>query len=348
MLQCCDEISDVLCRLLDPAMLCANVHPSDEHRAAAFDVVSRLSGVMHELNIDRALFACLKERIALPSDDDLRTLSDSDWRLARAMLHEFDRNGIELDDAQRRELLELNEQITELGIAINEADMQSEPSFDASSLSSMPSAADVVSGGDAAQRDESLRRRTYMERLCSDSNRRRVELFESLLACRHKLAQRLSADTYANYVARSPRVAGSTADVERFLLRISAALRPRALRELEQLRDLKRRLLNESSSNSNNNDDDNKQQQSSTSSVVVEAWDMAYLRDVAAKQTSPQTSPLLELDELVSDYFSLQNCIDGLDLVSQRLFGIRLQVPHNDDVRFFGVLIGWFVRSFVG
>jgi Zn-dependent oligopeptidase len=244
-LQCFDEISDVSCRLLDPAMLCANVHPSREWQSAAYNVVARLTNLFHELNADYEMFERLRsEMTAAERDAQHAGLSESDWRLGRAMMHEFSRNGIDLDESGRTALKQLNERITELGMALNESEL--------------PAGRDSDSG------DASVRRRQYFARVAGDKPRRRVEQFEALLAARHALAVSMGAPSYAAYCARTPRVAGSSGAIERFLVRVADALAPRAASEFERLTTAKRAL----------------RKRADSADARVEAWDVSYLRSL--------------------------------------------------------------------
>ena len=153
-------------------MLCVNVHASRDWQLASRDVIVQVTGLFHELNVDFELFHRLKTLVAAarraPDRNDA-ALGDVDWRMADAMLHEFSRNGIDLDDATRAAVRALNNELTELSLLLGES-LGNENDVDMDS-----------DGSGATARGEQLRRQRYLRRLSNAAAVRRVELFEKLL-----------------------------------------------------------------------------------------------------------------------------------------------------------------------
>lgn len=129
-------------------------------------------------------------------------------------------------------------------------------------------------------------------------DRRQEELLKDILACRHELAQLCGFPTYAHRALKSSTV--ETPDVvAEFLEKLSVELKPRAARDFGAMQEMKhcdtmiRRDLN--------------------------AWDTPYytakLKRDWLKVSSAEFAP----------YFSLGACMDGLNLLMGKLYGIRFE-----------------------
>lgn len=56
-----DDISETLCKVVDPAELCRNVHSSPQFREAASQVVEAISSYINQLNTNPTLYAVLSK-----------------------------------------------------------------------------------------------------------------------------------------------------------------------------------------------------------------------------------------------------------------------------------------------
>lgn len=217
--------------------------------------------------------------------------------LAEAALAEFERLGIDRSEAERARLMAAKVELTDLTLEFE----QLAPLF--------PHARRVVS------RDEAVRRKAYLDALLAPTAERRVMTLERILAKRCELARLLGARSYAELEARSSAFAASATALP-FLERAAAALRAREASELALLAATKRRLTG-------------------SAEARVEAWDLQWLRDVAASESDGA------LDAEAAHYFSLANCLRGLDLVATHVLGVALDVvaplagelPHADAVK---------------
>jgi intermediate peptidase len=54
-----DDISETLCKVVDPAELCRNVHSSPHFREAASQVVETISSYINQLNTNPVLYSVL-------------------------------------------------------------------------------------------------------------------------------------------------------------------------------------------------------------------------------------------------------------------------------------------------
>ncbi|KAK9820224.1 hypothetical protein WJX72_007664 [[Myrmecia] bisecta] len=155
---------------------------------------------------------------------------------------------------------------------------------------------------------EDIRKQVFMAGYSSPQQN--VELIEQLIAARHELAQVMGSPSFAHYQTGADTLAANPEAVKAFLGSLSAALHPKAQQEMQMLREFKAR-------------------DSSTSAekVAVHAWDRQYYTGKAKAQAFPGNGAA------VSDYLSLQRCIEGLGILLERLMGlsVRLQpVPAGE------------------
>ena len=112
-----DDISNIVCTVIDAAELCRSVHASPEWRRGAGDAFGILSGYIGSLNADESLYLSLRRFVFLDEDGTNHRESDANTvmsqlppeyqRMAHAMRREFERDGIHLQYTQREEAREL-------------------------------------------------------------------------------------------------------------------------------------------------------------------------------------------------------------------------------------------------
>eukprot|EP00569_Conticribra_weissflogii_P020502 CAMPEP_0171429972 /NCGR_PEP_ID=MMETSP0881-20121228/6257_1 /TAXON_ID=67004 /ORGANISM="Thalassiosira weissflogii, Strain CCMP1336" /LENGTH=448 /DNA_ID=CAMNT_0011950011 /DNA_START=44 /DNA_END=1387 /DNA_ORIENTATION=- len=116
-----DQISNVVCTVIDAAELCRSVHASPLWRRGAADAFGMLSDYIGSLNADENLYRSLMRFVFLESDggpekdgDVLEGLPPAYRRMAHAMRREFERDGIHLSYDRREEARETNNAIVGL------------------------------------------------------------------------------------------------------------------------------------------------------------------------------------------------------------------------------------------
>lgn len=126
-----DDISNIVCTIIDAAELCRSVHASPQWRRGALDAFGILSEYIGSLNADDRLYLSLRRFVF--QDDDGGTENSTDGggsdeggglilaqlpseyqRFAHAMRKEFERDGIHLSYTKREEARELNNVIVGL------------------------------------------------------------------------------------------------------------------------------------------------------------------------------------------------------------------------------------------
>ena len=103
-----DEVSRQLGNVAAVASLLANVHPVEAVRTSCEQSEVEVDRLVTELRQDRALFEIFAAA-------DTAGLDATAARLLDKTLDDFRRAGVDLDDATRRRLTEINERLTEIG-----------------------------------------------------------------------------------------------------------------------------------------------------------------------------------------------------------------------------------------
>ncbi|XP_010672007.2 mitochondrial intermediate peptidase, mitochondrial isoform X2 [Beta vulgaris subsp. vulgaris] len=122
-----------------------------------------------------------------------------------------------------------------------------------------------------------------------------LDVLDKLIAARHELAQIMGYKSYAEFAA-CPNMASSADVVMSFLLELSSMVKPKADEEYERLRDYKR---------------------AKTSQMFedLEPWDETYF-------SAMMKASNFDLDSsVIASYFPLLQCIEGLKLLVESLFG---------------------------
>ena len=132
-----DDISNIVCTVIDAAELCRSVHADPQWRRGASDSFGILSEYIGNLNADERLYQSLSKFVFFADDGDDSESSSSDappsestttilsqlppeyQRMAMAMKREFERDGIHLQYTQREEARELNNVIVGLESLFN-------------------------------------------------------------------------------------------------------------------------------------------------------------------------------------------------------------------------------------
>jgi Zn-dependent oligopeptidase len=277
-LQQLDAISDTLCKVLDPAECCRNVHEGERWRDAAEHAFGSLGAYMFALNAHFPLYDALRRITGNAAI--MGAFSGEQRRMAVMLQREFERDGIHLPDDKRQALVALNSEVNQLASAFSagaggalvtaEVPLATFPSLPRlpaelrrsckvlsaagqpmplEKLARMP--AEALQGAVVRmhlthhQVDELLLR-------CPDEAPRRTVLaaqlrshadnVPALHALRDKRAQIacewVGLPSYAHMVSYD-RLAGSPANSVAFLQKLAAALLPRALEELAALAEAK-------------------------------------------------------------------------------------------------------------
>lgn len=310
-----DELSNTLCKVADLAEFIRVAHPQPRFRATAEQASVAVSSLVEQLNTDRRLYNSLKKS---KFNDEL------DDHVAKLFLFDFEQCGIHLDDEKRRLVLQLNESILKLGsiFAANANQSRlvttSQLPENIRHLFTSNSGKTIISGLHADSDNELVRETAY--RIYLQPDEIQDDILTNLLRCRLKLAQLCGFKSYAQRavkgsIARSPEI------VKDFLDILNDRIRDLADKDYKQMLELKQ---NEKQLVSNK-----------LEPVRLNAWDVPYYS--ANYKRGIYNESVLES----MPYFSVGVCMDGLNMIFNKLYGVKMQVDtcksgelwHNDVIK---------------
>ncbi|XP_027331078.1 mitochondrial intermediate peptidase, mitochondrial isoform X2 [Abrus precatorius] len=318
-----DEISDALCSVVDSAELCRNTHPIREFVEEASEAAIRINEYIQYMNTNHDLYDVLKK-----AEQECHMLSEEGRRGVRSLRVDFENGGIHLCPEKLNRVNMLNSEISELSIEYSENIVKDPGTVDIYPSSRIPKhlhylVKPIYRSESLTTKDLSTSRETHKEKgfqittdsqtlasilqLSSDDEVRKivyirgnsvphanVDVLKRLISARHELAQLLEYRSYAEFAVKL-NMASSPKVVMSFLLEMSKMVQDKAKEERKLLTKFKREKWGQSGD--------------------LRPWDEAYYMTV-------MKSSVHKLDSSVVDaYFSLSNCIEGLKVLVQSLFG---------------------------
>ncbi len=306
-----DEAMATLANTADPIDLVAVTSPDAAARDAAEAAKQAIAKVRTDISLDRALYDALT---VLDLDRDL-DLDAATRHYLNLTLREFRRAGVDRDDATRRRVRELQEELVGIGQDFDR-NIRSDTraaSLAPAALAGLPD--DYVRAHPPGE-DGRVRISTEYPDIipfltyAKDSSAREqlwrlfrlrghpanVDVLRRMLERRHELATLLGYPSWAQYVAENKMV-GSEQNIADFIERIADAANDRAARDYELLLERKRRDIPDAQ--------------------AVHPWDSSYLDDrVKAEQLAFDT-------QAMRPYFEYGRVKAGLMGLVERLFHVR-------------------------
>ena len=290
--------------------LYAVVHPDEEIRKIAERCEQDFSKLATEISLSRPLYQSL---LTVPQD----SIEPDTKRWLDKLLRDFRRAGVDKDDVTRARIVELNEDLVELGQAFDRNVREDVRTIELDSVEELAGLPEDFIETHAPDDNGKIRLTTdypdyYPFATYAHDDARRLEfaivfrdrgypanepILQEILIKRYELAQLLGYTDYANYIMEDKMV-GSAANAAAFIDKISLAVSPRA--EIDYAVLLKRLQKVEP-------DADN-----------VGAWQRSYIAELVRKED-------YELDsKAVREYFAYDRVRDGIfDLVGT-LFGVTI------------------------
>uniref|UniRef100_A0A7N0U0A8 Peptidase M3A/M3B catalytic domain-containing protein n=1 Tax=Kalanchoe fedtschenkoi TaxID=63787 RepID=A0A7N0U0A8_KALFE len=319
-----DEISDTVCSVVDSAELCRHTHPDRDFLQEADKASMRINEYLHYLNTNRTLYNAV-----VKAEEDCNLLSDEAKRAAHFLRADFEKGGIHLCAEKLDRVNQLNIDISHLCREFNE-NIANDPGFiDIFPASRAPKQLHhllkpIYSSSSTSSRASSRLRNNLKEKgyrittdpgtlssilqRASDAEVRRLAyvqghsvpranllVLDKLIAARHEIAQIMGCKSYAQFAVR-PNMASSPDVVISFLSEMSKMVKHRADEEFMRILMFKRDSEGDASAD-------------------LEPWDEAYY-------TGMMKCSSFDLDsQVVSSYFPLSQCIEGLKVLVESLFG---------------------------
>ncbi|PIN06711.1 Metalloendopeptidase family - mitochondrial intermediate peptidase [Handroanthus impetiginosus] len=330
-IQAMDEISDTVCTVIDSAELCRHTHPDREYAEEANKASLRLNEYLHYLNSNPSLYHAI---IKAEKDPDM--LSEEALRAAHHLRIDLEKGGIHLSPEKLDRVNQLNIDILQLCREFNENIINDPGHVDIFPASRIPKNLHHLTkpiyrpstftskrsmGSDCNSKERGLRLVTEPNALCSilqlasDAEVRRLAyikgnsapranlvVLDKLLSARHEFSEIMGCKSYAEFALKE-NMASSPEVVLSFLHEMSKMVRPMAEEEFRKILDFKRG-------------------RSGDLVQDLEAWDEAYF-------TRMMKSSVYNLDySVVSSYFTLPQCIEGLKVLAESLFGVKFhEIP---------------------
>ncbi|KAL5718261.1 mitochondrial intermediate peptidase [Ranunculus cassubicifolius] len=319
-----DEISDTVCSVVDSAELCRNTHPDKEFVEEATNASIKINEHLHFLNTNHTLYNAV-----LRTEQSGLTQTDEARRAAHSLRVDFEKGGIHLSADKLQRVNELNVDIAHLCREFGENMMIDPGAVDIFPDSRIPkhiqhllkpiyrstagmSKDFLMSRKNRKEKgfrittdsstlssvlqwvsDDEVRKEAYI--LGNSSPHANLDILDRLIKSRHELAQMMGHRSFADFSVH-PNLASSPEVVMSFLHELSNTVRPKADQEFNAIRDFKRQKCNRL-------DED------------LEPWDETYL-------TGIMKSAAYNLESsVISSYFPLSQCLEGLNVLVQSLFG---------------------------
>ncbi|WRX17353.1 Peptidase M3A/M3B catalytic domain - like 3 [Theobroma cacao] len=332
-----DEISDTVCSVVDSAEFCRQTHPAREYVEEATKASMRINEYLHVriyelflllslqfLNTNHTLYNAVKK-----AEQDGHLLTEEACRAAHYFRIDFEKGGIHLPSGKLDRVNQLNLHALQLCREYGENIIIDPGHVDIFPASRIPrpiqhllkpiyrlksGVSKEALGSLDDEQEKGFRIITEPHTLSSvlqwtaDDQVRKLaylkgnsvphanhEVLDKLIASRHELAQIMGCKSYAEFVMKL-NMTSSPEVVVSFLLEMSNIVKPSADTEFKTIRNLKGDICGQRC-------------------VDLEPWDEAYY-------TAMMRSSAYRLNSsVVASYFSLPQCIEGLKLLVESLFG---------------------------
>ncbi|KAL5744367.1 hypothetical protein ACOSQ2_027483 [Xanthoceras sorbifolium] len=319
-----DEISNTVCCVVDSAELCRQTHPDREFVEEANKASMRINEYLHYLNTNHILYDAVKK-----AEQDSHLLSKEAHRAASQLRVDFEKGGIHLCPQKLDRVNQLNVDIFHLCREFSQNIISDPGHVDIFPASRIPKHVhhllkpiyQITSGTSSEplrswdnRKEKGFRISTEPRTLhsilqwTSDDEVRKMayvkgssvphanhEVLDKLIAARHELSQIMECRSYSDFMVK-PSMASSPDVVMSFLLEMSKMIKPKADEEFKAIWDFKRKKCGQRC-------------------VDLEPWDEAYY-------TAMMKSSAYNLDSSdVASYFPLPQCIEGLKVLVESLFG---------------------------
>ena len=297
-------------RALPVAQLVANVHPEKKVREAAEKCEQKGKKYLSELKRDRAMFDAL-------SGVKVEGLDPLAVRFRALLLREYRRAGVDKDEATRKRLAELSEQMVALGQQFGKAIREDRKTLEVAEkdLKGMP--ADWIASRKKEGKDkitvstdypdflpiqsyaakEGVRRKMY-ELFLTRAYPGNTEVLTRLLRARHEYATLIGFKEWASYNAEDKMVKERKVIAD-FIEKVTTLARPRMKADLKQI--LKRKKKDH------------------RAAKIVGSWDRFYYVN-RIKQEQFGVDPTE-----VRSYFDFVKVKEGLLTITQELFGLTFK-----------------------
>lgn len=331
-----DQLSDILCRVIDAAEFIRVVHPSQKWVAAAQNTHEIMFEYMNQLNTNVDLYRTLVQILEL---DVVNSLSQEEIDVGKYLRQDFERSGIAMDPETRNNFVAITQQISLLGASYNNEvhDLESfwctisQQEFDLiedqrlkseikdfqakapranSQGISIPLAGQLPYSVLVRCSNEEVRRKVWIA--LHNSPKRQIKTLDSFIKYRALLANMLGYLSFAHYqlehkMAKSPR------NVIAFLTNLQETLLSEKKGVMSEVRSLYK--LKNGSDLAHSNDE---------ILAEVKPWDRDYLLAKLMQNGEDDHS------KEISEYLSVGTVMNGLSKLFESIYNVAL-IPERTD-----------------
>ncbi len=297
----------------------------------------------NDISLNEKLFARVK---AVWDERDKLKLNKEDQMLLEKTYKGFARNGANLSEADKNKLRTINKELSQLSIEFNEHNLAETNEYslvvtDEKRLAGLPDFVKEAAKATAKKMnkegwvftlqapsygpfmqyadDAALRKElwlAYNKRGFKGDKNDNQEIIQKIVKLRYDKAQLLGYKTWADYVLEE-RMAENPTKVLAFEKNVLSYAKPAAEREIKELTDFARKQ--------------------GYSESVLQRWDAGYYAEKLKKEKYAIN------DELLKPYFKLENVLDGLFTLTNKLYGLtfkeRKDIPTwNEEVKTYEIL----------
>jgi peptidyl-dipeptidase Dcp len=309
---------------------------SAETNAELQKIVKEASPLLSEYGNDIRLNQQLFERIKqVYETSDALELDTESWTLLDKTYKSFSRNGANLNEGEKARLREIDVRMSELGLTFGEHVLNETNAFlleitDEADLAGLPDFAREAARQTAKEKgkdgwvvtlqapsyipfmtygeNRELRKKlalAYNSRAFQGNENDNRDIVKELVMLRHKRAELLGYHSHAHFVLEE-RMAGSPNKVMNFLDELLGHARPVAEQQMQELTAYAKTQ--------------------GFAEDRLQRWDFAFYSEKLKKEKFAID------DEMLKPYFKLENVINGVFAISEKLFGLHFKQNTNISV----------------
>jgi len=326
-----DRLQNTISRIFSPIYLMAEVHPNEKIRSESRKSIEQFSEFLNELAINEDFYKTIKK---FTDTDEAKSLSGPKKKFLDDTLLNFKRSGFDLPASDRERLknvkididvlcLEFSKNIGEatgfLEISESETDGLPQDYLDERKTTegtfkidlSYPSYHPFMKYSEDSELRQKLMMMFYNRAYPAN-----ISVLDKILEKRAELASILGYKTYADF-ATEDRMVKSPSTVWKFETELIQSVKAKAEKDYSELLDIKSHTIGKSADK-------------------IDEWDLAFYTN-KLKETKYSVD-----DQEIKQYFELNNTINGLFSITQKILALKYVEEKNpsvwfDDVRKFKV-----------
>lgn len=331
-----DQLSDILCRVIDAAEFIRVVHPSQKWVAAAQNTHEIMFEYMNQLNTNVDLYRTLVQILEL---DVVNSLSQEEIDVGKYLRQDFERSGIAMDPETRNNFVAITQQISLLGASYNNEvhdlesfwcnishqefeliedqklksdikEYQAKAPRANSQVISIPLAGQLPYSILVRCSNEEVRRKVWIA--LHNSPKRQIKTLDSFIKYRALLANMLGYLSFAHYQLEH-KMAKSPQNVIAFLTNLQETLLSEKKGVMSEVRSLYKHKGGSDLAHSNDE-----------ILAEVKPWDRDYL--LAKLMQNGEDDHTKE----ISEYLSVGTVMNGLSKLFESIYNVAL-IPERTD-----------------